>query len=47
MVQGLFIEMFVTAQIVFAIFILAVEKHNASYIAPIEIGLAIFVAVMM
>lgn len=46
-VQGLFIEMFLTSQIVFAIFMLAAEKHNASYIAPIGIGLAIFVAVMM
>lgn len=45
--QGLFIEMFLTAQIVFAIFMLAAEKHRATYIAPIGIGLAVFICVMM
>ena len=38
LVQGLFIEMFLTAQIVFAIFMLAAEKHRATYIAPVGIG---------
>ncbi|KAK8034811.1 hypothetical protein PG993_009806 [Apiospora rasikravindrae] len=33
-VQGLFIEMFLTAELVFTIFMLAAEKHKATYIAP-------------
>ncbi|KAF1817842.1 aquaporin-like protein, partial [Dissoconium aciculare CBS 342.82] len=43
-VQGLFIEMFLTAELVFTIFMLAAEKHKATFIAPIGIGLALFVA---
>ena len=43
-VQGLFIEMFLTAQLVFTIFMLAAEKHKATYIAPIGIGLSLFIA---
>lgn len=34
-VQGLFIEMFLTAELVFAIFMMAAEKHRATFIAPI------------
>ena len=33
--QGLFIEMFLTAELVFTIFMLAAEKHKATFIAPI------------
>ena len=33
--QGLFLEMFLTAQLVFTIFMLAAEKHRANFIAPI------------
>jgi glycerol uptake facilitator-like aquaporin len=33
--QGLFIEMFLTAQLVFTIFMLAAEKHKGTFIAPI------------
>ena len=43
-VQGLFIEMFLTAELVFAIFMLAAEKHRATFIAPVGIGLALFIA---
>ena len=43
-VRGLFIEMFLTAQLVFTIFMLAAEKHKATYIAPIGIGLSLFIA---
>lgn len=43
-VRGLFIEMFMTALLVFTIFMLAAEKHRATFIAPIGIGLALFVA---
>ncbi|KAK7928637.1 aquaporin [Apiospora marii] len=45
--QGLFIEMLLTAQVVFAIFMLAAEKHRATYVAPVGIGLAVFICVMM
>lgn len=43
-VQGLFIEMFLTTQLVFTIFMLAAEKHKATFIAPIGIGLSLFIA---
>lgn len=42
--QGLFIEMFLTAQLVFTIFMLAAEKHKGTFIAPIGIGLSLFIA---
>ncbi|KAK5113167.1 hypothetical protein LTR85_010985 [Meristemomyces frigidus] len=43
-VQGLFIEMFLTALLVFTIFMLAAEKHKGTFLAPIGIGLSLFVA---
>jgi aquaporin related protein len=43
-VQGLFLEMMLTATLVFAIFMMAAEKHRATFIAPVGIGLALFVA---
>ena len=46
-VQGLFIEMFLTAMLVFAIFMLAAEKHKGTFIAPIGIGLALFICELM
>ncbi|KAF2809435.1 aquaporin-like protein [Mytilinidion resinicola] len=45
--QGVFLEMFLTAQLVFTIFMLAAEKHKATFLAPIGIGLSLFVAEMM
>jgi aquaporin related protein len=42
-VQGLFIEMFLTAELVFTVLMLAVEKHRATFLAPIGIGLVFFV----
>lgn len=42
--QGLFIEMFLTAELVFTIFMLAAEKHKATFIAPVGIGLSLFIA---
>lgn len=45
--QGLFIEMFLTAQLVFTIFMLATEKHQATYIAPVGIGLSLFIAELL
>lgn len=43
-VRGLFIEMFLTAELVFTIFMLAAEKHKGTFIAPIGIGLSLFIA---
>lgn len=42
--QGLFIEMFLTAELVFVILMLAAEKSKDTFMAPIGIGLALFVA---
>ncbi|KAL8801194.1 MAG: hypothetical protein Q9182_004643 [Xanthomendoza sp. 2 TL-2023] len=42
--QGLFIEMFLTAQLVFTILMLAAEKHKGTFIAPVGIGLSLFIA---
>jgi aquaporin related protein len=42
-VQGLFIEMFLTIQFLMVIFMLAVEKHRATFLAPLGIGLALFI----
>lgn len=43
-VQGIFIEALLTAELVFTIFMLAQEKHRATFMAPIGIGLALFIA---
>lgn len=42
--QGLFVEIFLTAQPAFTIFMLAAEKHKATFIAPIGIGPSLFIA---
>ncbi|KAF2085440.1 aquaporin-like protein [Saccharata proteae CBS 121410] len=42
--QALFIEALTTAELVFTILMLAKEKHKATFIAPVGIGLALFVA---
>lgn len=42
--RGLFLEMFLTSELVLAILFLAAEKHKATYLAPIGIGLSLFVA---
>lgn len=44
LVQGIFIEGLLTAELVFTIFMLAKEKHKATFIAPVGIGLALFIA---
>jgi len=44
--QGVFIEMFLTAELVFVIFMLAAEKHKATFLAPVGIGLSLFVSEM-
>lgn len=43
-VRGLFIEMFLTAMLVFTVFMLAAEKHKGTFLAPVGIGLAMFIA---
>jgi len=40
--QGVFIEMFITAALCLAVLMLAVEKHRATPLAPIGIGLTLF-----
>lgn len=42
--QGVIIEMLRTAQLVFTIFMLAAEKHTGNFIAPVGIGLSLFIA---
>ncbi|KAI3397381.1 hypothetical protein diail_10831 [Diaporthe ilicicola] len=46
-VRGLFIEAFLTAELVFVIFMLAAEKHRATAVAPVGIGLALFIAELL
>jgi aquaporin related protein len=46
-VQGVFIEAVLTGELVFTIFMLAKEKHRATFIAPVGIGLALFIAEMV
>lgn len=43
-VRGLFIEMFLTFMLLVTIFMLAAEKHRATFLAPLVIGLALFIA---
>ncbi|KAK6425951.1 Aquaporin-1, partial [Oleoguttula sp. CCFEE 5521] len=38
------IEMFLTAELVFTIFMLAAEKHKGTFLAPVGIGLSLFIA---
>ena len=44
--RGLFIEMFTTTQLVFTVTMLAAVKHKATYLAPIGIGIALFIGNM-
>ena len=44
--QGLFMEMMFTALLVFVVLMLAIEKSKDTYLAPIGIGLAMFVAML-
>ncbi|KAF8318669.1 aquaporin-like protein [Clavulina sp. PMI_390] len=41
--QGLAIEMFTTAMLVFTVLMMAAEKHRGTFLAPVCIGLALFV----
>lgn len=42
--QGLFLEMFLTAQLVLTVYFLAVEKHKSTFLAPVAIGVSVFIA---
>jgi glycerol uptake facilitator-like aquaporin len=42
--QGVFFEMFLTSFLVFTVLMLAAEKSKTTFLAPIGIGLALFVA---
>ena len=42
--QGLFIEMFLTCNLIITVLMLAAEKSKATFIAPVGIGLAFFVS---
>ncbi|KAH7109705.1 aquaporin-like protein [Dactylonectria macrodidyma] len=44
--RGVFLEMFFTAQLVFVVLMLAAEKSRDTFLAPIGIGLALFVALI-
>jgi aquaporin related protein len=44
--QGVFIEMFMTAELVFVVLMLAAEKSKDTFLAPIGIGLALFVSML-
>ena len=41
---NIIIEMFLTAQLVITIFLLAAEKHKGTFLAPVGIGLSLFIA---
>ncbi|KAH8710207.1 aquaporin-like protein [Phaeosphaeriaceae sp. PMI808] len=45
-IRGLFIEMFLTFQLIFTIFMLAVEKHRSTFLAPVGIGMSLYIAEM-
>lgn len=45
--QGVLIEMLLTTLLVFTIFMLAAEKHVGNFIAPVGIGLALFISEMV
>lgn len=44
--QGVFLEMFFTAQLVFVVLMLAVEKSRDTFMAPVGIGLTLFVVMV-
>jgi glycerol uptake facilitator-like aquaporin len=39
--RGFFIEMFLSAELVFTIFMLAAEEHKGTFVAPVGIGLSV------
>ncbi|KAJ9150777.1 Aquaporin, Major Intrinsic Protein [Pleurostoma richardsiae] len=45
--QGCFIEMFLTAQLIFVVLMLAAEKSKDTFLAPVGIGLTLFVTMLV
>ena len=45
--QGLFLEMFLTSLLVITVLMLAGEKHKSTFLAPVGIGLSLFIAELM
>lgn len=45
--QGFFVEVIATAQLVIVVLFLAVEKHRATPMAPLFIGFALFLIVLL
>jgi len=43
-VQGVFIEMFLTCELVFTVLMLAAEKSKDTFLAPVGVGLALFIS---
>lgn len=41
-VQGLFIEALLTAQLMIIVLMLALEKQRATYLVPVAVGVAVF-----
>jgi len=41
--QGVFIEMFLTCELVFTVLMLAAEKSKDTFLAPVGVGLALFI----
>lgn len=41
-VQGLFIEAFLTAQLMIVVLMLALEKQRATYLVPLVVGITVF-----
>ncbi|UZJ55048.1 hypothetical protein CBS101457_004368 [Exobasidium rhododendri] len=46
-VQAFFLEFFLTCQLIFTVLMLAAEKHKATFLAPVGIGLALFITQML
>lgn len=45
--QGFWIEFFATSMLLFTVYMLAGEKHKATFLAPVGIGLALFLGEML
>jgi aquaporin related protein len=46
-VQGFFFEFFLTVLLIFTVLMLAAEKHRATFLAPVGIGLALFITQLL
>lgn len=46
-VQGFFLEFFLTCQLIFTVLMLAAEKHKGTFLAPVGIGLALFITQLL